>query len=123
MVTDQTPLLWPESWKSQSALDLIHGTAINAVVTNDKTVARRVAGAGLSVIDPHNPPPGLTILEGNVAGIKLTGFGSSTAFSSGPTGEPWVNSNVWPVRLARARKPENPVWIRTQPPDNTEGAV
>jgi len=123
MISDRTPLLWPEAWKAPTTLDLLNGTVINCIATTNKAVAARAAESGLQVIEPHVPPPGVSILEGAIAGIKLDRFGSSAAVSAGPTGEPWVNSNVWPVRLARARKPENTVWIRTQPPANTGGAA
>src|SRR3974377_2461260 len=98
MLADRTPLFWPEVWKSPAAFDLVRNTPINAIVTMDKNAAAQAQDAGLEVIDPHAPPEGLTILEGTTAGIKLDRFGSSTAVSAGPTGGPWVNSNVWPIR-------------------------
>ncbi|MDE3196573.1 MAG: hypothetical protein KGN84_09530 [Acidobacteriota bacterium] len=123
MLAGRTPFVWPDAWKSDAAFHLVHGTVIDTIVTMDEAVAKRAAAEGLQSVSPHAAPKGVSIIEGSVAGIKLGRFGSSAEFSSGPTGEPWVNSNVWPVRLARARKPENAVWIRTQPPDNTGGAA
>jgi hypothetical protein len=39
--------------------------------------------------------------------------------SAGPTGIPWVNSNGWYVRLARALSPEKVIWLAVDPSEKT----
>ncbi len=95
-------------------LSLIDGTPFNCLV-----------------IDPASPPPS----EAALAGARRAGFdvvalhaapvavlgdcpwprvdaGGKDGAASGPTGLPWIESNGWRVRLARALTPDKTVWVR-----------
>ncbi|MCE5307716.1 MAG: hypothetical protein LLG20_08735 [Acidobacteriales bacterium] len=104
------PLLW------QKPLDfaLLRGTPFNCLV-----------------IDPASQPPASTAVEA----ARQTGFhvisiadapatvlsdctwprvdaGGKDGAASGPTGLPWIETNGWRVRLARAKDATRPVWVR-----------
>jgi len=115
MIADWTPLRWPDAWKFADALDLLKGTSINCLIGADSAIAHAAAPLGIQTLAPGRAPQGVTLIEGVWPGIRVARFGSSNAFSAGPTGDPWVNSNIWPVRLAQARKPGTSVWLRANP--------
>ena len=72
----------------------------------------------LPFCDVDHPPPGAEVVKGEWPGIRMAqGKGDAT---SGPTGAPWIDSNGWLVRLARARKPGAAVWVAADPPKSTE---
>ena len=68
---------------------------------------------GLKTLDPAALPPDITALKGEWPGIRA-GQGRNAA--AGPTGVPWVDSNGWRIRLARAKDPGKPVWVETEFP-------
>ena len=123
MIPDWTPMRWPAAWKSASALELLEGTPINYLIGADAAIATQAEKSGLTVLQKEAKPEGIAVFEGIWPGIKIARFGALNAVSAGPTGAPWVDSNFWPVRLARARQPETPVWIRTKPDAQQGGAA
>lgn len=108
-------MLWPGAWKSPDALELLRGTSIDCLICADRAIAGVARQAGFHVVVPGQWPEGVTMLEGMWPGIRLARFGASNTLSAGPTGDPWVNSNIWPVRLAQARRPGTTVWLRAHP--------
>lgn len=119
----RAPGQWvPVLWREPMDLSLIAGTPFNCLV-----------------IDPTSPPPS----EAALAGARSAGFdvvvldaapvavpggcswprvdaGGKDGATSGPTGLPWIESNGWRVRLARAMTPDKPVWVRhAKLPENT----
>jgi hypothetical protein len=83
------------------------------------------------VLDPASKPPSeSTIAEARRAGFDVVSLdavpatrlgdcswprvdaGGKDGAASGPTGLPWIESNGWRIRLARAKDPERPVWVR-----------
>src|SRR5690242_244426 len=66
---------------------------------------------GLTTLE--TAPAGVTVMPGEWPGIRA-GQGRNAA--AGPTGVPWVDSNGWRIRLARAREPGKPVWVETEFP-------
>jgi hypothetical protein len=115
-LTDWIPFRWPKSWTQSAGLDLIKGTHINCLIMDASPLADQAAQSGFKVTPPGKAPEGVTLLEGVWPGIRLSASGR--AASSGPTGEPWVDSNAAPVRIALARNPGAPVWVRATPRDN-----
>jgi len=106
--------LVPLLWQTPLDLALLRGTPFNCLV-----------------IDPASQPPA----ESAVAAARRTGFdvvsiadapasilsdctwprvdaGGKDGAASGPTGLPWIESNGWRVRLARAKDATRPVWVR-----------
>jgi hypothetical protein len=111
------PMRWPAQWNA-AHIDLLKGTPVNCVVVASGPISEQLAEAGYKVIAPAKAPEGVTLLEGTWPGIRFSRFGGRDTVSAGPTGEPWVDSNVWPVRLAQARTPGTQVWVRALPRDN-----
>ena len=118
MTAEWTPMRWPAAWKSLSSFDLVRGTAVNCLILDKggdlATVAARAAEAGFEVIDPGSQPPGIKTVKGLWPGIRLSRSGSNDA-TAGPTGEPWVDSNGWRVRLAQALNPSVNIWVDAMP--------
>src|SRR5260370_12969769 len=106
MNAEWTPMRWPVSWKSPSALGLLKGTPINwLLVDKDASLApiiEQAKQAGLHVAEIASPPDGVAILPGEWPGIAMSHGGGTSA---GPTGVPWVDSNSWKIRLQTARRP------------------
>src|SRR5579872_3623384 len=104
MPASSTPLRWPNAWSDPAALDLVRGTAIDCLLIDNSDefagVRERAQQAGLRVVHPDTPPPGTIIVKGVWPGIHM-GRGTGHA-DAGPTGEPWIDSNGWLVRLTRA---------------------
>lgn len=48
--------------------------------------------------------------------VKTGSGGDADAADAGPTGLPWIDSNGWFVKLARARAPGKAVWLASEPP-------
>jgi hypothetical protein len=110
---------WPPQWQNPSTLSLLKGTNINCLLTEDEnrlqpvmTEARR---KGIRIIKANSPPREITVISGLWPGIRLSRSNDRDEASSGPTGEPWVNSNGWKVRLANALNPQSAVWVDARP--------
>lgn len=111
------PMRWPSAWKDPSLLELLRGTAfdsliIDAGVEYEPTRSRAVQ-QGLRVA----PPESIAIVKGQWPGVKMARNGGGRVIA-GPTGDPWVDSNGWLVRLSATLHPGTPVWVEAQPPDN-----
>ncbi len=108
---------WPGEWKDPSALDLLHGSAVNVLVVDPgdefEPVRARARRQGLKVAGRDALPPGVAILKGEWPGVRIEGRGKDP--DAGPTGEPWVDSNGSAIRLAKALHPETEVWIEAPP--------
>jgi len=105
---------WPSGWRDPSALDLLKGTAIDYLLMGDDAdlagVRKRAMADGLAA--SAAAPPGVELVTGTWPGVKM---GRGGAASAGPTGNPWVDSNGWAVRLALALHPEAAVWVDAPP--------
>ena len=71
--------------------------------------AAHAAGAGLAPL-----PDELLIAADSV--WPAIASPANGAESSGPTANPWIDSNGWLLRLARARSPRKTVWLTFEPP-------
>jgi hypothetical protein len=74
-------------------------------------VAAQARQKGLTLADPAAPPAGVFIAKGEWPGVQAV---QATA-SAGPTGNPWVDSNGWNVRLESVRHPGARVWVDAPP--------
>jgi len=101
-------------------LDLLKGGVINCLLIEKgagfEAVAARARQQGLTVADPADAIAGVTVIKGEWPGVQLSEGGSDQA-SAGPTGEPWVDSNGWQIRLAAALQPGTAVWVSAAPKD------
>jgi hypothetical protein len=116
MNAEFTPMRWPGSWKSPSAVGLLKGTPINwLLVDRDAGLApviEEAKRAGIEVAEVASPPAGVAIVPGEWPGVAMPRGGGASA---GPTGVPWVDSNSWKIRLEAARKPGANIWVDVPP--------
>jgi hypothetical protein len=120
MEAQWTPMRWPSAWKDPNAVNLLQGTGIDCLVIGAgddlAPVRSRAREAGLHVADLAAPPAGVAVVKGEWPGVK-TGRNEGQT-QTGPTGVPWVDSNGWAIRLARAEQPEAQVWVDAPPAAN-----
>jgi hypothetical protein len=118
MNTAGTPMRWPAAWTDPSTLALLKGTAIDTLLIDHSdefdAVRQRAPQEGFRVVHPDAPPDGVAIIRGEWPGVKMSRRGADA--DAGPTGVPWVNSNGWQVRLAKAMHPGTAVWIAAEAP-------
>ena len=116
MNTEWTPMRWPVSWKSPSALGLLKGTHINWLLVDKDAglapVIEQAKLAGLHVGEIAAPPDGVTVIPGEWPGVAMSRGGGTSA---GPTGVPWVDTNSWKIRLEAARRPGANIWVDAPP--------
>ncbi len=119
MLAEYTPMRWPEAWKDPSALDFLKGTVVNCLLLQTDSVAGAVAARarqeGFLVADSTSAPSGVTLVDGEWPGVKLTETGALDRASAGPTGVPWVDSNGWKIRLEAALHPGSILWVQAAP--------
>jgi hypothetical protein len=142
--TSWIPLRWPPAWVDPALLGLLEGTPFNCLVVEwDAALApviakARAAGtalvaagnqaqraaaasAGLAVLPlaeqaklPWKSPDPVLIASDCVwPGIARQASGAEL---SGPTANPWIDSNGWFLRLAKVRAPEKILWLMFEPP-------
>ena len=110
---------WPNVWKGPSCLDLLKGTAINFLLIEPRpdfeNMVTRARQEGLEVAGSQSLPSDVVAVDGKWPGVMLTRTGGPDTTSAGPTGDPWVDSNGWKVRLAAALHPGNSIWVDATP--------
>src|ERR1039457_2935609 len=116
MNAEWTPMRWPGSWKSPSAVGLLKGTPINWLLVDRiadlAPVVEQAKQAGLHVAEIAAPPAGVALLKGEWPGVAMSAGGGTSA---GPTGVPWVDTNSWRIRLEAARRPGADIWVDAPP--------
>lgn len=119
MTAAWTPMRWPRAWKDPPSLDLLKGTAVNCLFVdrNDdlEPIVARARQAGLTVADAAGLPAGIAVVDGEWTGIKLNQAGATDTVAAGPTGNPWIDSNGWKIRLAAALQPGKGIWVAATP--------
>jgi hypothetical protein len=82
---------------------------LSLVAMGNEAARSAAAGAGLAP-----PPEPLLIAADSVwPGIAAQENGAEL---SGPTANPWIDSNGWFLRLAKVRSPKKTVWLTFEPP-------
>lgn len=123
MIPEWTPMRWPSAWKDPSALSLLIGTAVDCLLVEKgdelEPVRSRARQEGFKVTEPNSPLSGITVIDGEWPGVKLSRGGDPDQVSAGPTGAPWIDSNGWKIRLAAATHPDSAVWVNASPRENT----
>ena len=108
---------WPGGWQDPSLLALLQGTSVNYLLVEKADVLERVVAQaqtnGIRV--SASPPAEVTVVIGQWPGLKMSRSGAKDVVSAGPTGAPWVDSNGWHVRLAKALHPGSAVWVDAAP--------
>src|SRR5271165_4820226 len=119
MGVDSTPLRWPAAWKNPGMLSLLQATPIRYIFIEPGAAADQARHAGFTVVE--TPPSGVSVVKGLWPGIRMSHAGGDRA-AAGPTGEPWVDSNGWRIRAARALSPDARVWVDAKPQPSRSSA-
>jgi hypothetical protein len=110
--SDLVPMRWPGEWTDPSALELVRNSPVNCLLVGDNCpLADSMKQLGLEVC--RTPPAAVNVVKGEWPGIRV---GEGRAGTAGPTGNFWLDSNGWLVRLARMREPGKGVWVETEFP-------
>jgi len=121
-------LRWPSAWTDPALLALLEGTPFNCLAMEWSpalaAVAARARAAGLPLVAIGNALEGVAhgldaptdslLLASDAVWPGMTA--EERGAESGPTANPWIDSNGWLLRLARVRSPQKTVWLMFQPP-------
>jgi hypothetical protein len=124
-------LRWPSAWTDPALLGLLQGAPFNCLAMEwnpaQAPIAARAREAGLSVVAMGNeaqrsagaangldPLPDLLLAATDSVWPGIANQGNAT--ESGPTANPWIDSNGWFLRLTKVRSPEKTVWLTFEPP-------
>jgi hypothetical protein len=121
MGVNSIPLRWPATWGDPGMLGLLQAAPVRQLII-DRGLADQAKQAGLTVIDPQALPSDVTAVKGPWPGIRASHGGGDRA-AAGPTGEPWVDSNGWRIRVARAQRPEARIWVDSKPQPSRSSAA
>ena len=125
------PFRWPVTWTDPKLISLLQNGPINCVVVSGapagiSDVARNagltvlewssLGAAPLAKVNWNTSAPRITITDLVWPRVKAAAFGSRDQAQSGPTGNPWIDSNSWVARLAVARAPGKQIWLAFDPP-------
>jgi hypothetical protein len=111
------PFRWPAEWKDASKLELLRGTPINCLA-GETPPPFTAAEFPFVKLDPEHPPQGVTLREG--VWPRVAPSTKKEGSAAGPTGDAWVDSNAWVVRLAQVMEPGTTVWLTEQAPGGNE---
>lgn len=111
------PFRWPAEWKDPSKLDLLKGTPVNCLA-GEQPPPFPSPDLPFVKLDPDNSPKDVTLREG--VWPRVAPATKKEGAEAGPTGDAWVDSNAWVVRLARLMHPGTTVWLTGQPPGGNE---
>lgn len=110
---------WPRQWTDASLLSLLQETPLNFVLVEDPATASALKAAAESLRLPvtvaGTPPAGVDLIQGDWPGTKALAPGQNERMAAGPTGEPWIDSNGWKVKLAEALHPGCDIWVEAAP--------
>jgi hypothetical protein len=120
-MNDRVPMRWPAGWTDPAALDLLKGTPVNCLVAGQRAALLREPAAKLGIAVVDTPPADVAVIDGAWPGVRLSQGQRRDDADAGPTGAPWIDSNGWVVKLARARS-SKPVWVAFDPPADS-GAI
>ncbi len=134
-VTDLVPMDWPAEWQDLALLRLLDNSPVNCLLLPKETppALRSAAEARLlqcpqlpqwrswKEIDWNAKSPTVFIGDGVWPELSMKGNDAAQdSTGSGPTGAPWLDANGWLIRLARGRAAGRPVWLRSDPPENSQ---
>src|ERR1700683_3498913 len=124
MGVTSTPLRWPAAWKDSSLLSLLQATPIRHLIIDaggPPGLADQARRAALTVVEPQALPSDVTVVKGPWPGIRLSAGGGDRG-PAGPTGEPWIDSDGWRIRVARAQRPDGLFWVDARPQPSRSSA-
>src|ERR1043165_7029065 len=113
-----TPLRWPAAWKDPGMVSLLQATPVRHLWVDPAEAPRGQAvqaqKAELTGLGPNSLPPDVAVVTGPWPGVRLSPQGGDRA-AAGPTGEPWIDSNGWRIRIAQAQHPQSHIWVDSKP--------
>ena len=113
------PMRWPPAWQDPSTLNLLEDTTINCLLLpkggDFGSIATQARRKGLMVAEATSTPSGVARIDGEWPGVKLSESGIADRVSAGPTGNPWIDSNGWKIRLYAALHPDTGIWVDAVP--------
>jgi len=119
MTLELIPMRWPKRWQSPAAVARLRDARINCLLIEDDPALRTVMDEArrndIRVIQSPSQVPGVTVVEGEWPGIRMSQSKNRDESSTGPTGLPWVDSNGWKIRLAAALNSQSTVWVNVEP--------
>lgn len=126
------PLRWPSAWVDPALLGLLEGTPFNCLAMEWNAalapVVAKARAAGFSLVAIGNEaarlaaagaglaPPSESLLIASDSVWPGIASQANGAEPSGPTANPWIDSNGWLLRLAKVRSPQKTVWLMFEPP-------
>jgi hypothetical protein len=125
------PLRWPSAWVDPALLGLLEGTPFNCLAMEWNAalapVVAKAGARGLAVVALGNEaaraagvgtgltaPPEDLLIAAHAVWPGITPVNGAEL--SGPTANPWIDSNGWYQRLARVRSPQKTMWLAFEPP-------
>lgn len=123
MGANSSPLRWPASWNDPGMLGLLQATPIRHVLIDTPVpgLSEPAQRAGITIVESKALPSDVTVVRGPWPGIRISPGGGDRA-TAGPTGEPWVDSNGWRIRIARAQRPGAQFWVDSKPQPSRSSA-
>ncbi|MCX6638077.1 MAG: hypothetical protein NT090_23725, partial [Acidobacteria bacterium] len=100
---DRVPMRWPAGWAGPAALELLKDTPVNCLVAGQRAGLLREPAAKLGITVVDTPPDDVAVIDGVWPGMRISQGRRRDDAEAGPTGAPWIDSNGWAVKLARAR--------------------
>ncbi len=112
------PFRWPSAWTGPEMLDLLKSSPIDCLLDAPSDVAEAARARGLTAVTHDQASSSVHFLpDPQWPGIRAARKQDSG--DAGPTGSPWVDANVWAIRLAKSLNPGKPVWVEAVPEKNT----
>ncbi len=111
---DRVPMRWPAGWTNPAALETLRGTPVNCIVAGSQAGMLREPAVRMGITVVDTPPAEVNVVDGVWPGMRITQGRSRDDADTGPTGAPWIDSNGWIARLARARS-SKPAWLAFEP--------
>ena len=113
-----TPFRWPPAWSDPSLLNKLKDSPVNCLLDAPETIANAARASGLTAVTRDEAANSIYFVpDPQWPGIRPRKQNDSA--DSGPTGAPWVDANVWAIRLAQALNPGKLIWVEAVPEKNT----
>lgn len=118
-VSEKTiPFRWPSAWTDARLLDKLKDSPVNCLIDAPEAVGYAARSNGLTTLTREQAAKSRLFLpDPQWPGIRPRK--ENDGADSGPTGAPWVDANVWNIRLTQALNPGKLIWVEAVPEKNT----
>jgi hypothetical protein len=112
------PIRWPSAWSDARLLEILKDSPVNCLIDAPEAIATAARSTGLAAVSRAEAAKEVYFLpDPQWPGIRPRSH--TDGADSGPTGAPWVDANVWSIRLAQALNPGKLIWVEAMPEKNT----